>query len=89
MSFYPSGSSGTQSLKLWILAGLAAVYVGIVVAAWLVLVPTFASPQTFAWASAASLVTLVSAVATIANAHATRSIAHVLYDAEHPARPRD
>ena len=85
MSFYPPGSIGAQSLRLWILVGLAAVYVGIVVAAWLVLVPSFASPQTFVWASAASLVILVSAVATITNAQATRSIAHVLYDVENQA----
>jgi hypothetical protein len=65
---------------------LCALYTALGVVAWLSLVPRVFSAQTFAWMSLLVVATTVAAVWSIIGARSTRSIAHVLYDVEHPAR---
>lgn len=86
MVSFSSLQSAKPAVKFTVLLSLCAVYAGMSVAAWFAVVPAVVSAQTFAWVSALALLTLIAAGATIANARATRSIAHVLYDVEHPVR---
>lgn len=57
-------------------------------ATWLLFVPGYLSPSTFVWMTAAALLVITFAGVTAANARATRSIAHVLYEVEHPGTRR-
>lgn len=65
---------------------LGAVYAGLAIAAWLWLVPDMISTPTFGWIALLAVATTIAAAWSIAGARSTRSIAHVLYDVEHPAR---
>lgn len=65
---------------------LGAIYAALAIAAWLWLVPDMISTQTFAWVAVLAVATTAAAAWTIVGARSTRSIAHVLYDVEHPAR---
>ena len=78
--------SSKPAVKVTVLLALCAVYAATSIAAWFAAVPSVVSAQTFAWVSALALLTIIAAGATMANARATRSIAHVLYDVEHPSR---
>jgi hypothetical protein len=55
-------------------------------AAWIAFGPNAMSVQAFAWVSVLALTTAIAAGTTMVGARATRSIAHVLHDVEHPAR---
>ena len=50
--------------------------------AWMTLVPRTMSPSTFVWVAAVGLIATAAALRTASSAQPTRSIAHVLYDAE-------
>jgi hypothetical protein len=86
MVSFSSLQSATPAVKITVLLTLCAVYAAASIAAWFTAVPGVVSGQTFAWVSALALLTVVAAGATIVSARATRSIAHVLYDVEHPSR---
>lgn len=73
-------------LKLAAVLALGLLYLAAQVVAWVVLVPHVLSVQTFAWISVLALTTTVAAGVTMMGARATRSVAHVLYDVEHPSR---
>ncbi len=60
-------------------------YAALAIAAWLWLVPDTISTQTFAWIALLAVATTIAAAWAIVGARSTRSIAHVLYDVEHPA----
>jgi hypothetical protein len=80
--------SSKPTVKLSVLLALGAVYAATSIAVWVAAVPGVVSGQTFAWVSVLALLTVAAAGAAVANARATRSIAHVLYDVEHPSRPK-
>jgi hypothetical protein len=86
MVSFSSLQAAKPAFKLTVLLSLCAVYAAMSIGAWFAVVPAVVSAQTFAWVSALAMLTLIAAGATIVNARATRSIAHVLYDVEHPAR---
>jgi len=86
MSFLPSVHSSTPTVKIAVVLTLCGLYAAMEVAAWFAFVPRAVSAQTFAWVSILGLVATIAGIATIVGARATRSIAHVLYDVEHPAR---
>ena len=54
--------------------------------AWMTLVPQTMTPSTFAWVTAVGLIATAAALRTASSAQPTRSIAHVLYDAENSDR---
>ncbi len=85
MSIVPSQPMRPEAKTASVLA-LGTIYAALAVAAWLWLVPDMISPQTFAWIALLAVATTTAAVWTIVGARSTRSIAHVLYDVEHPAR---
>lgn len=86
MVSFSSLQSSKPAVKLTVLLALCAVYAATSIAVWFAAVPGVLSAQTFVWASALALLTVIAAGTTIVSARATRSIAHVLYDVEHPAR---
>lgn len=79
---------GARGLKtgLLVLAGL--VFVSVELFVWLRLVPGVIGVATAVWLTLAILLVAVFAARTAVNARATRSIAHVLYDVEHPSDRR-
>lgn len=85
MSEFPLQSIRSVSKPAVVMASCA-VYVALGVAAWMALVPRLFSAQTFAWISTLAVATTIAAGWAIVRARSTRSIAHVLYDVEHPAR---
>ena len=85
MSFLPSVQSSTPAVKIAVVLTLCGLYAAIEVAVWLAFVPAAVSATTFAWISILGLITTIAAISTMVGARATRSIAHVLYDTEHPA----
>jgi hypothetical protein len=86
MSFLPSVQSSTPAVKIAVVLMLCGLYAALEVAVWFAFVPRTLSAQTFAWVSILGLITMIAGVSTMVGARATRSIAHVLYDVEHPAR---
>jgi hypothetical protein len=72
-----------RSLPLVVVVVLAAT-----VAAWVTWVPSAVSATTFGWLMAAGAVVTGVTLAIMSRAQPTRSIAHVLYDVEHPSKPR-
>lgn len=86
MSLLPELPSSRPSFKLAAVLMLCAGYVAVAIAAWFAFVPATMSAQTFAWMSALAFMATIAAGAAIVGARPTRSIAHVLYDVEHPAR---
>jgi hypothetical protein len=85
MSLLPSAQSSTPAAKMTVVLTLVALYVALELVVWFTLVPGTLSAQTFAWVSILGLITTIAAISTMVGARATRSIAHVLYDTEHPA----
>ena len=75
----------SSAAKIAIVVALCATYAAIVVTAWLSLVPGVFSRQTFAWIGLLAVTSTIAAAWAIASARPTRSIAHVLYEAENPA----
>jgi hypothetical protein len=86
MSFLPSVQSSSPTVKIAVVLTLCGLYASLEVATWFAFVPRALSAQTFAWVSILGLVTTIAGVSTVVGARATRSIAHVLYDVEHPSR---
>jgi hypothetical protein len=84
MSLLPSVQSSTPAVKIGVVVTLVALYAALEVAVWFAFVPGTLSAQTFAWISILGLITTIAAISTMVGARATRSIAHVLYDTEHP-----
>ena len=84
MSFSPQVAPAVKMAALLALAGL---YMAAGIGLWLALVPIVISPQTFGWMSALAFVVAIVSGSTIVRAQSTRSIAHVLYDVEHPSKP--
>jgi hypothetical protein len=82
--FLPLQSS-TPAMKITVVLALAGLFLAAEIAVWFAFVPHLISPQTFAWISILALTTTIAATATMVAARATRSIAHVLYEVEHPA----
>jgi hypothetical protein len=64
---------------------LGVVWIGIVAAIWLAFVPASISVTTFGWLSAVLGVAVVAVAGVTRGARPTRSIAHLLYDVEHPS----
>ncbi len=85
MSILSSQAMGPEAKTASVFA-LGALYAALAIAAWLWLVPDTISTQTFAWIALLAVATTIAAAWTIVGARSTRSIAHVLYDVEHPAR---
>jgi hypothetical protein len=88
MSAFPAFQPTNPALKVAAMLALGGLYVAGELAAWFALVPDVLSVGTFAWTSAMAFITVIAASASIARARPTRSIAHVLYDVEHPASLR-
>lgn len=86
MVSFSSLQSSKPAVKLGVLAALCVIYASTSIAAWFAAVPGVVSAQTFAWVSVLALLTTIAVAATTVSARPTRSIAHVLYDVEHPAR---
>ena len=84
MSILPSVQSSTPAVKIAVVLALVGLYAAVEVAVWLAFVPQSVSAPTFAWVSILGLVTMIAVVSTMVGARPTRSIAHVLYDTEHP-----
>lgn len=78
----PSSKPALKTTAFFVLCGL---YVAIAIGFWLLFVPSTLSPQTFAWITALTFMTTIAAGSAMVWARPTRSIAHVLYDVEHPA----
>jgi hypothetical protein len=85
MSFLPEFPSSKPSLKLGALLAVAGLFIAAGIAIWLAFVPDRLTAQTFSWVSALACLTVLAAGVTMVRARSTRSIAHVLYDAEHPS----
>jgi hypothetical protein len=69
---------------LWLTLGILGV-LGLV--GWAGLGPRWLSGQTFGWLSALGIVLVGIVLLTIRAGQPTRTVAHVLYDAEHPDNP--
>lgn len=82
LPFQPTASM----LKTAAVLAFGVLYLAAEVVAWVALVPHALSVQAFAWISVLALTATVAAGATLMGARATRTVAHVLYDVEHPAR---
>jgi hypothetical protein len=87
MSFLP-GFSSEPYIKVSALFGLAGLFVVAEVAVWLAFVPELLSTPTFAWLSVLACTTVIAAASTVVRGRSTRSIAHLLYDVEHPSDSR-
>ncbi len=74
-----------RSRTVW--AGVA-VWAVVAWGAWTMLVPTVISGATLAWANAIVAVVIVVTRAMMKGASPTRSVAHILYDAEHASERR-
>lgn len=85
MSFLSEFPSSKPLLKASALLVFAGLFIIAEAGVWLVLVPNPVSVQTFSWLSALACTTVLAAAATMIRARSTRSIAHVLYDVEHPS----
>ncbi len=85
MSSLPLAQPMRPAAKTASVFALCAIYAALGIAAWVWLVPGVISTQTFAWMSLLAVATTIAALWTIVGARSTRSIAHVLYDVEHPA----
>jgi len=85
MVSFSSLQASKPAVKMTVLLALCAVYAMTSIAVWFAAVPGVVTRQTFAWVSALALLTMIAAAATMVSARATRSIAHVLYDVEHPS----
>lgn len=70
------------------IVSVAAAWMTIVTVLWLAAVPSWVSLSTFFWLNAAALAIASSFVTAVRSAGPTRSIAHVLYDAEQTTSPR-
>lgn len=86
MSLLPELPTSRPSFKLAAVLVLCGAYVAVEIAAWFAFVPSAMSAQTFAWITALAFMATISAGAAIVGARPTRSIAHVLYEVENPAR---
>lgn len=84
MSLLPSVQSSTPTVKIAVVLAVVGLYAVLEIAVWLAFVPQNVSAQTFTWVSILGLVTTAAAISTMIGARPTRSIAHVLYDTEHP-----
>lgn len=73
------------NMNVW---AFASFWLVLAAAAWVALVPDAISSATFAWANSAVVVVTALAVILARTARPTRSIAHVLYDVEHPSEQR-
>jgi hypothetical protein len=67
---------------------ICAVSVVVGVAAWHTLVPQIFTMAEFSWVSVLALLMMLTGGVVSLRARATRSIAHVLYDTEHPSARR-
>lgn len=85
MPFLPELSPSKPAAKLTALIALCGVFVAMEIGIWLTFVPDALSVQTFAWMSALAFMITIATAASVIRARSTRSIAHVLYDVEHPA----
>ncbi len=85
MPYLPEFPSSKSGLKMAAVLALCSLYVAIEVAVWFTFVPDVLSVQTYAWMSALAFMTTIAGGAAVVRAQSTRSIAHVLYDVEHPA----
>jgi hypothetical protein len=63
--------------------GLGILWIATAAAVWTGLVPHAMSSTSFLWANAVLLVAVVGGVAFLKSLAPTRSIAHILHDAEH------
>jgi hypothetical protein len=85
MFFLPELSSSKPSLKLNAVLALGGLYIAAEIAIWMTFVPEALSVQTFGWMSALAFMTTIAGASSVVRARSTRSIAHVLYDVEHPS----
>ncbi len=68
----------------WILS----IWAAVIVALWAAAVPDWLSLSTLVWVNGSALALTWVLVSTLGSGSPTRSIAHVLYDAEQPATRR-
>lgn len=59
--------------------------IGVLLSAWAVWGSASSSRSTFVWLAAVAVGLVVAVIMAIRDGRPTRSIAHVLYDAEHPS----
>jgi hypothetical protein len=76
----------TSTIGLNNLGGLGALWVAAATAVWVGLVPHAVSPNAFVWGNAVLFVTTTAGILFLRSLAPTRSIAHILYDAEQESR---